>query len=104
MRSLAEIIIIMPTVASRISTPNSRRAIPWRVTYSWEMVMASADAMRTSTLKNTANASLMNMPPKVSTGPLAMVVTRSRVRTRVVKLRFEINCAVFTPSFPSLPV
>ena len=66
--------------------------------------MVSADAMSTSTLKNTANESLMNMPPKVSMGPLAMVVTRSRVRTRVVRLRFEINCAVFTSSFPSSPL
>ncbi len=62
MRSFAEIITIMPVVASRMSTGNSKRAIPSRSLYAIARMIETAEPISTSTFMKRPKPSTTKRP------------------------------------------
>ena len=70
MRSLAEIIIIMPMVESTTRIGNSKRIVPWRRSVSAESRIAAPAPSKVSTFMKRAKPSTMKPLLKVSILPV----------------------------------
>ena len=80
MRSFAEIIIIMPVLASMTRMGYSKRAIFTRFMKCVDNIMAMAEPKSAMTFITRANVSTTKAPPKAVTFPSLLKITRAATR------------------------